>query len=71
MQFALVELAGPEHIVFFDEFLYYYDDSFKKPDPERNRDRLAAKLVCPYQPLSSLSDQGNKIEDYNPPTKLV
>lgn len=54
-----------------DEFVYFYDDSFKKPSAERNRDRLIAKSITPYEPLASLSDTSRKVEGYRVPQSLV
>lgn len=57
MNFPLVELAGPKHVKFLDEFFYFYDTSFSEPSPGKAYSRISAKLQTPYKPLNTLTDQ--------------
>lgn len=51
MNFAIVELAGPKHVQFYDEFLYFYDSTFSPPSDIKAFCRLSAKIQTPYLPL--------------------
>lgn len=71
MNFPIVELAGPNHTRFLDEFLYFYDTSFSSPSPGKAYSRLIAKTQTPYQHLPSLKETAQKMQDYKVPEELV
>ena len=71
IMFALIELAGEDHFVKEDIFVYYYFNYRKKMRNEKDKlamekkkSKAALSFITPYLPLKSLDDEARKTENY-------
>ena len=77
IMFSLVELAGKDHFIKEDIFVYYYFNYRKKLREDRERmamekkkSKAALSFITPYLPLSSLDDEATKTRNFEIPKEV-